>query len=193
VVYREGNEILDVYAQFRVAGEKGAALTLSPPSNVQFNDSTLSASNGSPEAMFYNQQLSVDNIYGEHEFLFMDFNRKEYRNKFLFDEFSLINLPMSVHKTEPLNIQFQASPLRPDDYIQINPVDVDSSFSVTYRASDSSKNIIISPAQLQHLPTGQLRFAATLYRRIPLTALTSAGGYLELMYTLNPVYINLLD
>ena len=193
VVYREGNEALDVYAQFRIAGDKGTALTLSAPSDVKFDDSSLIGSGGTPEAMFYNKQLSVDNIYGEHSFVFTDFNKKQYRNTFEFDEFRLINLPLTAQKTQPLIIQFQANPLQPNDYIQITPVNVDSSFSVTYHGSDTSKFITILPAQLQSLPRGQLRFAATLYRRIPLKEATPAGGYIELMYSLVPVYINLLD
>ena len=193
VVYREGNEKMEVYAQFRIGGDKGTALTLSPPSNIQFDDSSLTVSGSSAEAMFYNQQLSLDNIYGEHNFVFTDFNKKQYRNTFLFDEFRLINLPLSVQKSQSLNIQFQANPLKSSDYIQVTPVDVDSSFSVTYTGSDSSKYIVIPPTLLQSLPKGQMKFAATLYRRIPLKEVTTAGGYIEMMYTLNPVYINLVD
>ena len=192
VVYQEGNGNLQVYAQFRIGNDKGPSIALNSPGNIQFDDALLNADSSNRKEIIYHQLLSVENVYGEHHFTFTGMDNKKYDNKFLFDDFK-INLPLTIHKDQPLNVEFATSPLQKFDYIQISPLESDSSFSVTYSGADTTKCIVIPPANLQKQRTGQLKLAVTLYRRMPLKKSTPGGGYIEIMYTLDPVYISLLD
>ncbi|MEO6723220.1 MAG: hypothetical protein ABIN67_22835 [Ferruginibacter sp.] len=192
IVYHEGEENLQVYAQFRAGGSNGATIALTPPGNIQFDDSTLLVDKGNPKGIFYTQQVSVENVYGEHEFLFTDMDEKKYENKFSLNTFR-VDLPMSIHKTEPLHVEFETDPLQASDYIQISPVDSDSSFSVIYSGTDTTTYITIPPTDLQKQRAGQLKLAATIYRRMPLKETTPGGGNIEILYSLDPVYISLLQ
>jgi hypothetical protein len=191
ISYNEGEENATVIARFRFAGDEGTTLVLNQPSSVQFDGVALSVDSSDFEGAFYKKSLSAGSFFGNHQFSFTDINKRKYDNDFSFDLFSLVDIPESADKNQPLYIPFKPLLLGPGDYIELGTIDTDSSFSVTYSAKDTSGFITIPLEELQRQKGEQLIIAATLYRKYPLQQHTPEGGMLEMEYALKPVTIKL--
>ena len=191
ISYNEGEEKATICARFRFAGDKGTTLVVSKPGYVQFDGVDLAVDSSEYEGAFYKKNITCNNFFGDHQFSYADINKRKYDNRFSFDLFKLINVPETAVKNQPLRIQFKPLQLGPDDYIEIGAIETDSSFSVTYSRKDTSQFLVIPAKELQRQKGGQLKMAATLYKKSPLQQNTGEGGILEMIYALKPVSIRL--
>ena len=189
VSYNEGDENVAICARFRFAGDDGTTLVLTDPSGVQFDGVALAVDSSDFEGAFYKKDLLACNFFGNNQYRFTDIDKKRYDNSFSFDEFKLLDIPASAPKNQPLQFKFKASQLAPGDRIEIDAIETDSTFSVTYPGEDSL--ITIPVEELQRQKGGQIKLVSTLYKKTPLQQSTKEGGYLEMAYTLKPVIINL--
>ncbi|UEG51305.1 hypothetical protein LK994_07455 [Ferruginibacter lapsinanis] len=191
VSYNQGEQSVGVFSQFRFAGEKGTTLVLTTPSKVELDGTPIQVDSSDYSGAFYRTDEPVNRFYGKHHFIFTDINNKKFENEFSFDQFKLVNVPVTAEKKQPLIIQYETPPLSGEDYIKLASANTDSSFSITHSAVDAPGTITIPVLQLLRQKGKTLSISATLYRRRQLQQNTTEGGKLTISYALNPVTITL--
>jgi len=191
ISYSEENTNAEVYCQFRFAGQHGTTLVLNNPSEVQFDGEKLVVDSSAGGGAYYKITKPGAAFFGKHTITFNSTDNKKFENDFSFDNFKLVNVPVSVSKKQPFNLNFETTALQDDDHIQVETSNTDSSFSITYDANDKGNFITIPAEELKRQKVKQLTLEATLYRSIPLQQSTGEGGKMTLRYTLKPVKIKL--
>ena len=191
VSYKEGDNNATVYSQFRFAGDNGTTLVLTRPAGIQFDEVLLAVDSSEYEGAFYKKSLPGESFYGDHLFRYTDINKKRFENRFFIAPFKLVNIPEVTSRAITLQIPFESSPLGPDDYIEMNAVDTDSSFSVSHTPKENKSFILIPVEDLQRQKGNQLMLVAILHRKIALQQNTTEGGRLEVEHTLKPIIIKL--
>ncbi len=189
--YNEGDEVGTVNACFRFAGINGTTLVLSDPSSISLDGVKLPVDSSDFEGAFYKQGKKAVDFFGDHNLRFTDIQMREYNNKFSFNRFKLANLPVSASKNTTLHIQFEPLLIGPDDHIELESIETDSAFSISYTGRDKDSFISIPVEDLQRQQGSQLKLVATLYRKQPLQNSTKEGGIIEMVYALKPVSIKL--
>ena len=189
--YSEGDENATVYSQFRFAGDDGTTLVLTKPGGIRFDGISLAVDSSDYEGAFYKKSISESDFYGDHIFVYTDINNKRLENRFSIEKFKLVDIPEVTPRTRPLQIPFESSPLGPNDYLEINTIDTDSSFTINHTPKENKLYIIIPVEELQRQKHNQLKLVATLHRKIALQQNTTEGGKLEVEHTLKPIIIKL--
>ena len=191
ISFNEGDQNATVYSQFRFAGNNGTTLVLSRPAGIQFDGVSLTVDSSGYEGAFYKKSTPANTFYGDHLFTYTDINKTKFENRFSIAVFKLINFSEVDARTVALQIPFESSPLGADDYIEMNAVDTDSSFSVSHTPKENKSFILIPAEELQRQKGNQLKLVATLHRKIALQQNTTEGGRLEVEHTLKPIIIKL--
>jgi hypothetical protein len=191
ITYKEGEENVKVFAQFRFAGENGTTLVLSKPSSIAFDSQVLTVDSSEVAGAFYQALYPVAGFYGKHQFTFTDINLKKVQQAFSFENFKLTSLPAIAYKNQALQIPFDAAVLGADDYLEINSENSDSTFSFTHTSLDTSHFIQIPAKELQRQKGDNLSISITLFKKIPLQNPTKEGGFIMIEYYLKPVTIKL--
>jgi hypothetical protein len=186
ISYTEGNPNVDVFCQYRFGGKNGTTLVLNMPSEVKFDSEKLNVDSNGVSGAYYKTNKPALNFMGKHSFVFTNIDKKQYENSFTFDDLK-VTFPASAAKNTPLTIPFTTTPLGADDYVEINTVDSDSSFSIT----NIGNNVTIPIEELKRQKKTDVQLEAHLYRNIPLQQNTTEGGKLFMHYTLKPVRIKL--
>jgi hypothetical protein len=186
VTYTEGNANAEVFCQYRFGGKNGTTLVLNTPSEVSFDGEKLNVDSNNISGAYYKSNKPIANFWGKHKILFTNVDKKQYENSFSFDNFK-VNYPTTAAKNKPLQISFETPALGADDYVEINTVDSDSSFSITNKGN----SIVIPINELKRQKKSDIKFEANLYRNIPLQQNTSEGGKMYMRYTLKPVKVSL--
>lgn len=192
IVYKEGanDDQVEIWGQFRFAGDDGTTLILTNPSSITFDGLKIKVDSNEFAGAFYSLNIPVKNFEGKHRFVFTDINRNTFENEFSFDGLKL-QATGNACKTEPLNIQFETTRLEGDDYIELASTDTDSSFSINHTAADHGDIISIPVNELQRQKGNTLSLVASVIRKIPLKQSTKEGGQIVLYYSLKPVTIKL--
>lgn len=193
ISYSEGNTNAEVYCQFRFAGKNGTTLVLNNPSQVQFDGETINVDSSAGGGAYYQVNKPAAGFFGKHTITYITTDNKKLANSFSFDNFKLINVPVTASKRQALKLNFETPALHGDDHIEISTTNTDSSFSVTHHAADEGNAIIITANDLKRQKVKELSVEATLYRDIPLQQSTLEGGKLSTRYTLKPVKIKLVE
>ena len=157
--------MVEVSAQFRFAGDEGTTLVLNSPSRIEFDGTAIRVDSNDYSSAFYRLNLRAKNFFTRHHFVFTNVNNKIFDNAFSFASFQLINVPATTATSHPLNIQFETTPLQGDDYVEVNSINTDSSFTVKHIASVSGNSITIPLNELQRQKGNELSLAATVYRK----------------------------
>ncbi len=186
VTYNEGNTTAEIFCQYRFGGKNGTTLVLNTPSMVSFDGEKLNVDSNKLSGAYYKTSKPIDNFWGSHKFLFTNVDKKQYENSFSFDSFK-VNFPASAAKNKPFQISFETSALGENDYVQINTVNSDSSFSITNKGN----SVIIPIEELKRQNKSDVQLEAHLFRNIPLQQNTSEGGKMYLSYSLKPVKVSL--
>lgn len=196
VSYTEGEATASFRAQFRFAGRNGTTLVLSNPSKVSFDMANIDVDSSDGSGAYYKVTRPSDMLFASHRFVFTDVNGKSYENGFFMNEFRLSNLPANISRSGPAVIEYSFEPgysLQGDDYIELESVNSDSSFSITVNKSDKQGLINIPASYLKKQKGKELELQATYHRRQPLKQVTTEGGDFEMRYALKPVKIALKD
>lgn len=194
--YEEGNENADFRAQFRFAGRNGTTLVLSEPSKIVFGQTTIKVDSSGGSGAYYKTSIPFNTAAASHNFIFTDYNGKNYENSFLLNHFKLSNLPTTASKSKPLSVAYSFEPayqLQGDDYIELETVNNDSSFNITVNKSDKPGIINIPLSCLKKQKGKQLELQASLSRKQSLKQAASEAGELRIRYTLKSVKIGLSD
>ncbi|MBP6432594.1 MAG: hypothetical protein KA319_12580 [Ferruginibacter sp.] len=186
ITYTEGNSNVDIFCQYRFGGKNGTTLVLNMPSEVKFDGEKLNVDSNGVSGAYYKANKPALNFMGKHSFVFTNIDKKQYENSFTFDDFK-VTFPASASKNTALTIPFTTTALGADDYVEINTVDSDSSFSIT----NNGNNVIIPIEELKRQKKNDVQLEAHLYRNIPLQQNTTEGGKLFMHYTLKPVSVKL--
>jgi hypothetical protein len=190
VNYTEGDETAEVYSQFRFAGRNGTTLILSQPSQLKFDEEAIKVDSGDYSGAYYKILKPAADFYGKHTFTFTTTNNKIYSNSFSFDGFKLVNVPASAPKSKDLLLPFETPALKGDDYISIQAINTDSTFSISHNYADG--NAVKIPEEYLKKQTGkELTLEARIVRKPSLQQTTPEGGALEIEYRLKPVKISL--
>jgi hypothetical protein len=191
ITYKEGEEKVKVFAQFRFAGQNGTTLVLSKPSSIAFDGQGLTVDSSAVTGAYYEALYPIAGFYGKHQFSYTDINVIKTQHVFNFQQFKLTGLPAIAYKNQPLQIPFDAADLGPDDYLEINSEKSDSTFTITFTALDTSHFIQIPAKELQRQKADNLMLSITLFKKIPLQNPTKEGGFIMIEYYLKPVTIKL--
>ncbi len=106
----EGREDVTVRLQYRRGGDEGNPILLDEPSKVLLDGTALTADSTGFMGVFYEVGKPVDEFKGKHVILFVDRNRKEHREEFTFQPFTLAEeLPDKLQK-KPFRIVLQDFP-----------------------------------------------------------------------------------
>jgi hypothetical protein len=186
ITYTEGNANAEVFCQYRFGGKNGTTLVLNTPSSVSFDGEKLSVDSNNISGAYYKTSKAFANFWGSHKFVFTNVDKKQYENNFSFDSFK-VNFPAGAVKNKPLEINFTTTTLGADDYVEINTVDSDSSFSITNKGN----SVIIPVEELKRQKKNDVQLEAHLYRNIPLQQNTTEGGKMYVSYTLKAVKVSL--
>lgn len=192
VKYHEGDPTAEVYSQFRFAGRNGTTLILSSPSQLQFDGEKIKVDSGDYSGAYYKLTKPAEGFYGNHSFVFTTTDQKNYTNSFAFSSFKLVNVPASASKKQDLLLPFETPPLKGDDYIDLQTVNTDSSFSISHNYADGNA-IKIPAAYLQKQKGSTITLEASITRKPPLQQVTSEGGSMVIEQRLKPVTIRLTD
>ncbi len=189
IVYEQGedDDQVEIWSQFRFAGDDGTTLVLTKPSSITFDGQNIKVDSNEFSGAFYRLQVPVNSFFGKHRFVFTDIDKNKFVNEFYFDSLSLAALPVTASKTQPLNIQFETTPLTGDDYIELAAINTDSSFSIKHLASEVGNIISIPVSELQRQKGKKLKLEVMVCRKIPLQQSTKEGGQLVIYYSLKPV------
>ena len=188
----ENDKQVEVWAQFRFAGDEGTTLVLTNPSSVTFDGQNIKVDSNEFTGAFYSLNIPAKKLIGKHRFVFTDINKNKVENEFSFDDLKLL-APGSACKREPLNIQFETTPLSSDDYVELASANTDSSFSVNHPASEQCNVISIPLNQLQRQKGDKLNLTVSVVRKISLENSTKEGGQIVLYYSLKPITIRLFE
>lgn len=170
IVYEEGvdDDQVEIWCQFRFAGDDGTTLVLTKPSSITFDGQNIKVDSSDFTGAFYSLQTPAKTFFGKHRFVFTDINKKRFINEFSFDSFKLSPLPAIVSKTQPLNIQFETTALTGDDYIELAAINTDSSFSIKHLASEDGNIINIPVSELKRQKGNKLKLEGFVCRKMPL-------------------------
>ncbi len=186
----ENENQADVVAQFRFAGAKGTTLVLTKPSAVSFDGAAIAVDSAEFTGAYYKTNLPAEKVFGKHHFEFADVNNRKRANEFTFDKLSL-HVPSHASQAAPLYIPFETAALNESDYIEVNSVNSDSSFTVLHPATDTTHFITIPVKELQRQKGNSLTLSFAIYRKMPLLQHTKEGGEIRTVYGLKPVSITL--
>ncbi len=193
VTHKEGNEMVELTAQFRFAGDKGTTLVLSKPGSISLNNKIIAVDSSEFDGAFYKTQFTIKNGYGKQHLIFTDINGKKFDNDFNLDPFKLEDVPATAYKNQPLQIRFETTALGENDYIEAESINTDSSFNTIHLASDANLFISIPAKELQRQKGNSITLVITLYKRVPLKQPTKEGGEILIEQTLKPINIQLAD
>lgn len=192
VTYQEGEANATVTAQYRFAGKNGTTLVLNEPGKVEFDGEKLKVDSNGMGA-WYRVAKPVNAFYGNHRIVYTDIHDKKLENRFSFYPFKLAPAAPRISKNKAYKISFISTPLQANDYVEINSVDGDSSFSILHTAADTGNSIVIPAAILQKQKGKSLTLEARLHRELPLQQQAPEGGKIEMEYSLKPLKINFTD
>lgn len=191
VSYKEGDQNVEVFCQFRFAGDKGTTLVLSAPSSVKMDGNTLRVDSTTISGAFYSCVTPYADFTGSHEFIFTDYTKKTYSNRFVLHPLKIADYPTYVSKDKDIDIRFETSTLGSDDYIELGSYGTDSGFTLTYRPIEKDNIITIPASELKRQPKSELKMMARLYRKIPLQQSALEGGEIRTTYSAKPLILML--
>ncbi len=179
----ESREEVTVNLQYRMGGKNGTTLVLDEPSKVLFDGEQLKADSAKVTGAYYEIQRPFSSFAGKHTILFIDVNKKEYREEFEFIPFTLEpNVPATMNRGD-LVFTFKGL----DSIDHLNVVLTDTSFtSADINDIDTVKNgrLVIPLHKLSALVNGPINLQ--FYKEVerPVKSSTKEGGKLYISYGL---------
>lgn len=179
----EGREEVTVNLQYRMGGKNGTTLLLDAPSDVKLDGELIKVDSAKFSGAFYEVQKPVASFAGTHTIHFTDLNKKEYKEEFSFNPFSLEpDVPAVINRGE---LVFIFKGLEPVDYLTV--VLTDTSFSSKdINDVDTVKNgrLVISAERLGAVVNGPINLQFIKEGFNDLKNTTKEGGKLYMSYGL---------
>ncbi len=192
--FKEGMENAEIKGTFRFGGSNGTTLVLSSPSNFKFDNELTKVDSSWGGGAYYQSQIPANRWLRTHELTFTTTDNKIYTNTFTNDSFTIKNLPVSISKKDSLVIAFINPTLQPNDYIEINSQNSDSSFHyTTSTVNGNTSTVIISVKDIARQKSNKVEFEAILNKQINLANATSEGGRINIRYALKNAIVKLIE
>jgi hypothetical protein len=173
--------------QYRFGGPNGTTLVLEDPARVEFDGELLQVDSSKMNGAWYEVNRPVKNFNGKHQVIYTDGNKKQYKEEFEFNVFSLVaEIPNELKRED---LVFELDGLAPEDYIKILLTDT-SFYSRGIERLDTVHNgrIFITRQELDNLKNGPI--SVEFYRddEMSLKETTKEGGRLSISYGLKRVF-----
>jgi hypothetical protein len=188
IVATEGNDKLAVILQFKETDENGDALPLQLPAIVKLDGEALQADSSKLSGTMYEAYRPIDSFAGTHAIVFTDGEKREYKEEFTFQPFSLITtLPDTLSRN---GIELELAGLAANDMVRLMLTDtVYTSEGVNQLDSIINSRLTISPAQLKGLKNGPVELELIREYEQPLKNAAKAGGSFVIIYSIRREFI----
>ena len=173
--------------QYRFGGPNGTTLVLEDPAKVEFDGELLPVDSSRMNGAWYEVNRPLKNFNGRHQVLYTDGNKKQYKEEFEYNVFSLVaEIPKVVKRDD---LVFELEGLAPGDYIKVLLTDT-SFYSRGIDRLDTVHNgkIIITRQDLDNLKNGPISLEFYREDEKPLKETTKEGGRLSISYGLKRVF-----
>ncbi len=173
--------------QYRFGGPNGTTLVLEDPAKVEFDGELLPVDSSRMNGAWYEVNRLLKNFDGRHQVLYTDGNKKQYKEEFEFNVFSLVaEIPKVVKRDDLI---FELDGLAPGDYINVLLTDT-SFYSRGIDRLDTVHNgkIIITRQDLDNLKNGPISLEFYRDDEKSLKETTKEGGRLSISYGVKRVF-----
>lgn len=173
--------------QYRFGGPNGTTLVLEDPAKVEFDGELLPVDSSRMNGAWYEVNRSLKSFNGRHQVLYTDGNKKQYKEEFEYNVFSLVaEIPKVVKRDD---LVFELEGLAHGDYIKVLLTDT-SFYSRGIDRLDTVHNgkIIITRQDLDNLKNGPISLEFYREDEKPLKETTKEGGRLSISYGLKRVF-----
>lgn len=180
----EGKDDVTVMLQYRFGGEDGTTLVMEEPGKVVLDGVELTADSARLTGAFYEMVKPVKEFLGPHTIVFTDRNKKEHREEFQFQPFTLAAEFPEKLKKEPFTVKLKDFPSAPTT-IQLTMTDT------SFASKDVNEEILIERGEiridsnkLKKLTTGPVSFEIFWDNERPVKNASKEGGRLLISYGL---------
>lgn len=182
--YIEGNALTKIKAQFRFSGYRGTTLVLNEPAAILLDDKPLTSKSDYFNGAYYTASPEVEDLKGEHQFLFVAGNGKKYTEKFLFAPFEMNNPNLDkISKKTDLTLSYAG--LQDGDIISVTIKDTsDATPDFVQPEIVKTGQITIAAKDLQLLKAGPIFIKSEKREMRELKQITESGGNIEITYLL---------
>ncbi len=184
----------DVTAFFRIGGETGTTLALSPPSKILFNGQPLKESLNTSSGTFYT--VSVPASASNGTFQFTDRNGKTYTNKIELAKFTILAKNLKSNGATPLTIPLSRAvsrdtslTLEMQDANTTNSEMVGDIFNVSL--SEAKNTIVVKPEAWKDFSRGNIALNLRVSDSVATQQGTNLGGKITFNYETSSVNVAL--
>jgi hypothetical protein len=184
----EGKDAVTCLLQFRFRREAGRTVKLDSGVRVEVDGELIQPDSARITGPFFEIQKPIDDFTGSHTITFIDLNKKEYTEEFIFRPFSLLTeIPDTIYRDDLI---FDIEGLQPVDYLRI--IAIDTLFkSEDINEIDTVKNgkLIILKEKLKKLVNGPVTLWLNKEEERPVKNGTERGGKISIMYGLKREFV----
>lgn len=180
VSYDDENQDYYAEALYRFGGSGGTTLTLSEPSRILLNGTTMTGNNFALRGYVYNSRLEK-NIYSL-KFEFINTEGKSYINNIIIDPIIRVIIPDSFSKTNQLEVSWEGNPIRPKEKFTIRINGNGSTFLSEDCSVTGAKSFTIPAEKLATLGLGTANFQIIRNYSSVLMQGTELGGNINLSF-----------
>jgi len=184
----EGNDFATVMLQYRFAGPHGTTLVLEDPSRVELDGTQIKGDSSKMSGAFYEMQVPVPRLTGQHEIVFTDINKKQYKETFDFSPITFkAAIPTEINRGD---LVFELNGLKNIDYVRVLLTDT-SFHSEGINRVDTVKNgrVLISRQDLELLVNGPIQLDLIRENEKEVKNGTREGGMISVTYSLKREFV----
>ncbi|MGZ5222520.1 MAG: hypothetical protein ACXWC7_20700, partial [Chitinophagaceae bacterium] len=171
----EGKDDATVMLQYRFAGKDGTTLVIEEPSKVTFDGEELKMDSAGFTGVYYEKIRPLKDFSGKHTIVFTDKNKKEHKEEFSFEPFTLAaEFPEKVKK-EPFTIKLSNFPAEPANVRLVMMDTAVHSKSVNEEMTIKNGEIRIDSGMLNGLTKGPIVFEIYIEDEKPLKNASKEG------------------
>ena len=182
VMAEEGDNDATVKLQYRFGGPNGTTLVLDKPCNVTIDGVELQTDSARLTGAFYELVKPVDSFKGKHTIVFTDRDKKEHKEEFDFEPFTLAKeLPEKI-KRKPFNIALKGLP---DSTVYLRLVMTDTSFhseGVNEMINVEKGKLKVNEVMLSKLKEGPINIEIYREEERPVRNGSREGGNISITY-----------
>ncbi|MDT8308783.1 MAG: hypothetical protein RQ866_04580 [Bacteroidales bacterium] len=191
VEYDASEKVLTAFAQFRFGGANGTTLSLTAPSEVDFNDIKMPLEQGLLRGAFYELQIR-EQFPETFLFRFTDSDEKVFENTGIIIPVLPGEQPEAINTAYGISIEWQGAPVGDNEEISVNLMD--------HTGTSVKKTVSVKGATAIELAAGDMKSLVSghgemFFQRalsLHLEEATPLGGQLSVLYKSASVGIELL-
>jgi len=184
VMGEEGRDFVTVLIQFKEGDAEGNTLLLEEPAKVEMDGEVLKPDSAKRSGAYYEAHRDTEEFTGSHTIIFTDFNRKQYKEEFLFS-------PMRLRQELPEKVKQDSFSVYLDNVkpgTKVRYVLADTSFETDdvneVQKMSSTGRIIFNEVEMTKVKPGPVTLLLTLEDERPVKNGTKAGGRIYISYSL---------